>query len=187
MNYTGQGLPHEIPWLLYNFLLVIQAPVLAWMAHRHYRLALPIQRKQIQWMVTAGLLTFILVVLAIILDGLIGAPNHQAFLYMGSIGFLVLPIAFVLAIFKVDIIPIDRAIVTTATYAIIAVGLALTLEFVIEPLAGVASTYLGMSESAGQTALIVCIALGAPALKKRLEPFVLRSLRRYESGTESGA
>ncbi len=187
MNYTGQGLPHELPWLLYSFLVMIPTPIVGWMIHRHYHLAPPIRRKQIQWMFAAALLTLIFTVLAVIFDTLSGDTNHQAFLFVAIIGFVVLPVAFVLAIFKVDIIPIDRAVVTTATYAIIAVGLALTLEFLIEPLAGAASTHLGMSESAGQTALIVGIALGAPVLKKRLEPIVSRSLSSYESGAEKGS
>ncbi len=181
MNYTGVGLPHELPWLLYTSLVFAMLAIILWLIHRGYRHATSIGRRQIQWVLTAAFTTIIMLAVAMIIDFLNADAYAHAFLFVAGFGNIVIPIAFVIGILKADVIPIDRAIVTTATYAIIVVMLALALEFLIEPLAGFASTYLGMNESTGQTILIVGIALGAPYAKKRLRPHVVWLLRRYET------
>ena len=181
MNYTGVGLPHEVPWLLYTILVFSMLAIVLGLTHRGYRHATPLGRRQIQWALAAALTAVIMLAVAVIIDFLNADSYSHAFLFVAGFGNIVIPIAFVIGILKADVIPIDRAIVTTATYAIIVVVLALALEFLVEPLAGFASTYLGMNESTGQTILIVGIALGAPYAKQRIQPHVVRLLRRYET------
>ena len=103
--------------------------------------------------------------------------NDRFYIDLGTRGVqIIFPLIMLLGLMRIDLLKIDRVVGVTVTYAILAVALALAIEFVAEPLAGVAAATFGLSERLGQTILIVVLALAGPRARQFIEPYVQRYL-----------
>lgn len=126
------------------------------------------KRTQLNWLITGAGTYAIFNVGLFLLSSAFDAP----FLY--TVGqshlWVLIAVAFGMAILKADFGRIDRAASLAVTYAVLVVTLALFVEFVAEPMAGFAAANLGLPESIGQAILVVTFALGGPALKRKMEP-----------------
>ena len=165
------GIPVRPPlavWLTISATLLAVVTTLAMCLRCHGRLE-PIKRSQLNWVIS-GLAVSTIIVLggAILSTVFVDVISTQA----GILGSLCFAIALGMAILKSDFGNIDHGVSVTVTYALIVVLLALLIEFVAEPISGIASAQLGLPEATGQTILVVLVALGAPLLKKWIQPKV---------------
>lgn len=147
-----------------------------------YRTAPVRTKQQLNWIASGLFLAVVVVVVSHVVSSIVEEPLY--ILLAAEWSTLLLPAALVLAILKADMAGVDRTAVLTATFAFIAVTLAVAFEYVLEPLAGLVSQQLGLEEAHGQTALIILAALGAPNLKKRIQPVVERYLAVTEADRE---
>jgi hypothetical protein len=180
--YFGGPVPPNLINPLFAMLLGLNFVCwLGMMIYVHPRLEFR-QRQQLNWVVAALAVQIICLALSI---ALIWMTGNEYFLYAGLLSVTALAIGFGMAVLRSDFGNIDRAVSLTLTYALLAVSLALLIEFVVEPLAGVGAAYFGFPETAGQTVLIVAIALGAPALKSALQPKLDSYFLKQAGKTES--
>lgn len=103
--------------------------------------------------------------------------NIDFYLYALVCGQLLAAMIFLLAFSNTMMIEIEPLAVTTVAYAILAIGLGIFAEFVAEPMATLASDWLGLPEQTGQTLLIVGIALTGPTLKNSISPVIAKMFR----------
>lgn len=168
--YLGAPIPSPIAlWITAAIPILICIAFAAIGLSRYSRLTQE-KRTQLNWLI-AGVCVYTFCTLGL---AVISSLLDQPFMFIvgqSHLG-LIIAVAFGMAILKADFGNIDRAVSVTVTYATLMVVFALLVEFVVEPLAGLVSTSLGLPESTGQTVLIVALALGAPTLKRLVEPRV---------------
>ena len=126
------------------------------------------RRTQLNWLIASGAIYAILTVALFVVSSLLASP--LLFQVGQSHLWLIVALGFAMSVLKADLGDVDKAVSIAVTYALLAVMLALFVEFVAEPLAGLAAAALGLSETAGQTIMIVAFALLAPIIKRRFEP-----------------
>lgn len=176
------GAPIPPPFALYAYNIMLLFGVTCWFGtvfRIHSRLS-KATHQQLNWVLAGTTLTVIGLFSAVAASWILSNNN---LLYAGNLAIVFLAVGFTMAILKSDFGDIDRAVSVSLTYAILVVLFALSLEFFVEPLAGFTATYIDLPEEAGQTILIVIIALGAPGLKRLIQP----TIKNYFMGAPSGS
>lgn len=176
------GAPIPPPFALYAYNITLGFGIVCWFGtvfRIHSRLA-EATRQQLNWVIAGTTLTVIGLFTAVAASWILS--NHNL-IYAGNLANVFLAVGFTMAILKSDFGDIDRAVSVSLTYAILVVLFALSLEFFVEPLAGLTASYIDLPEETGQTILVVIVALGAPGLKRLIQP----TIKNYFMGAPSGS
>jgi hypothetical protein len=172
--YTGGPLAPSQHFAIYLALPMLATAVSAGLLIRNFWRSTGKLRRQYNWIATSifvnGIAVSALFVISVVL------VDYQIYLLGVEFTSLIVVAGITMAVLRADFAGLDRAATLSATLAVIAVGFALVFEFALEPLAGLTTRTFGLSESIGQTLLIVVAALAAPSLKRRIQPWMERVL-----------
>jgi hypothetical protein len=170
------GMPYGSPYSRSLFLLAqpLSLGFWFWIFIRSYQRAGADERKQLRWIILGISLAAVPVATAAIFSVVVpkGLP-----LYSISLTFsIAVPLAGAIAILRAGLFNVDRAVGGAAAYALVAVGFALMVELVGEPLAGHAASSFGLPNKLGQVALVAILAIGAQPVASRLKAYLDRIL-----------
>jgi hypothetical protein len=173
--YSGDGLTPPAQIYVYFALIGLWQATLIGIVIWSYPKVQGRRRKQLSWIGTSVFVSLgfaaVTMIAATYLDDVLVSFITAEFTT------LIVAIGILIAILNADFADVDKAIVLSATYAMLAIAAALIFEFLIEPMAGLLALHFGLSESAGQISMMVLVVIVSPFFKRKLQPFTAKYLQ----------
>jgi hypothetical protein len=144
-----------------------------------YRRARDPVRSQYRWVVWAFLFEVVALAFAIVVSAVTGDPQHPAWL-LAIVGYLLVPVSFMVAILRYRLYDIDRIVSRTITYAALAgvIGLLYTAAVIALP------RLLGESSQLVVAASTLIAASAFNPLRRRIQRVVDRRFDRAKYDSE---
>jgi len=153
---------------------------IVWQFATTYRNAQPLERRQMKWVVYGAYASIIPPVLAFGWVALAGGDMGYAVL--SQVSFVLIPIAFYVAIAQANLFDIDRLISATISFNVLAVGVIAGVLVLAPRVASATVNALGLDSTTGQIAVSVLLAVLAVPLQSVLRSPIERIFfhERYE-------
>lgn len=170
--YYGKPFSPSVVLQIFYASFLVMLAIEAVLVVRLYPATTGRSRRQANWVVGGLSLTVIVLVLSYLISQFAGDEKMVAYLLGSELSAVIVGLTLMGLILFDDFIPINKAAVVSASYAILALLFALVFEFVLEPLVVLTSEASGVDSDIGQTILIVAVVLAAPKLKGLITPYV---------------
>jgi signal transduction histidine kinase/CheY-like chemotaxis protein len=187
INYVTPGFPASVvPTLKGTCDAFLMGGGLA-IATRNYRLADPIGRRRVKWLLYGAYVAIVPLIVARTLTFLDPDARWYEWFYVATIiGMAAFPLGTLIAIVRYNLFDIDRLISATAAYSLVLVLLLGLLLALVPPLAHAASVGFGMDATAAQVLCALALAALVVPFGGRLRTTIERTFFAERHAFERG-